>query len=456
MRALLFVCLSLMMAVVPFARGAQDPGLREIVGQALDTSDVLRAARARAGQAEQSLTAARRQRYPVLGLEAAAIRSDDPVFAFGSLLRQDRFGTENFAIDRLNRPGFTDTISASLTLGMPLYAGGRLAAGSRAAHAQAAYARAMAGASRDTLLRDVSAEYLNILYYTALATHAAEAEAAAAKHVEAANRLRARGAVPGAEYYAALAMQKSLTARRIAAENGRRTAVTRLSVMAGSPGALKAVRGVLAEKGVTPPDRESLLAAAQSGRRDIAMAGLQSEAAAAAFAAEKSGRYPTVNAFGTAQGDTYGSARPMPVRYTVGMNVSVPLFDPVHAARVKNAEERCAESSSLAASLKDGAWRDVTEAYDAVETAGALLAAAQEARTQARQAAQLTRALYREGRATVLDAMRGEEGALQAQAAAAEAAHKLHLSYIMLLSAAGRYDETAVAAVSAAVEEGAQ
>lgn len=449
----------LMLAPAPFVHGAtwdENPGLREITASVLEHSGTLRAARARAGQAEQSLIAARRQKYPVLGLEAAAIRSDDPVFAFGSLLRQDRFGMENFAIDRLNRPGFTDTISAALTLGVPLYAGGRLAAGSRGARAQAAYAQEAATATRDTLLYDISVEYVNVLYYTALATHAAEAEATAATHVEAARRLHARGAVPGAEHYGALAVKGALTARRIAAENGVRTALTRLSVLAGTPGALKAVRGALTETFVQPPRREVLLAAARDNRRDIAMAGLQNEAAAAALAAERGSRYPSVNAFGSAQGDTYGIAEPLPVRYTVGMKVSVPLFDPGYTARVKTAEARCAESAAMGASLEDAAWREVTEAYDALETAGALLAAAQESRTQALQAAKLTRALYREGRATVLDAVRGEEGALQAQAAAVEAAHKLHLSYIALFAAAGQYDESAVAAVSAVVEEGVQ
>ena len=48
-------------------------------------------------------------------------RSNNPVFVFGTLLEQGRFGPENFAIDSLNHPNAINNFRSALTLRLPLF-----------------------------------------------------------------------------------------------------------------------------------------------------------------------------------------------------------------------------------------------------------------------------------------------------------------------------------------------
>ena len=455
-KKLLFTAVMLLMVPVVGSAGVGPApaarGLKDIVARAIEHNNELQAAGARANQAEQSVVLAHRQKYPALNLEASFIRSDDPVFAFGSLLRQQRFTAPNFALDTLNRPGPLDNFSAAVTLGVPLYAGGRLTAATAIAQTMSAYAQAGLSAARENLLYQVSVKYLDALYNKSLQSYAVDAESVATQEIESAKKLTARGMLPGAEYYGALAVARSLTGRRIAAENGMRTAVDRLNIYAHANDAPFTVNGLFPETEGAPETIDNLLATAGEQRRDIAMAALHGRAQTAALAVEKNSVLPAISAFGATQGDS-NDVMQSPIKYTVGVKMSMPLFDPAYGARVRAARERCAESVSQEASLKDSAAFAVTEAYNNYEASRALLTVAKDAREQAGTSVRMLRSLYREGRISVLDAVRGEEGLFLANAAVAEAAYRMQISHAAILASAGKFNETAVADVCAFVGE---
>jgi len=52
-------------------------------------------------------------------------RSDNPVFAFSSLLTQHQFGAENFDIGPLNRPDPRNNFQSQLTVDQTLYDAGQ-------------------------------------------------------------------------------------------------------------------------------------------------------------------------------------------------------------------------------------------------------------------------------------------------------------------------------------------
>jgi len=52
-------------------------------------------------------------------------RSDNPVFAFSSLLTQHQFGAENFDIGPLNRPDPPNNFQSQLTVDQTLYDAGQ-------------------------------------------------------------------------------------------------------------------------------------------------------------------------------------------------------------------------------------------------------------------------------------------------------------------------------------------
>src|SRR6266498_5867749 len=57
---------------------------------------------------------------PTISAELGAMRTDDPVAAFGTKLRQGRFAQSDFALTALNFPSPINDVSTSLTLEQPI------------------------------------------------------------------------------------------------------------------------------------------------------------------------------------------------------------------------------------------------------------------------------------------------------------------------------------------------
>ena len=91
---------------------AQDDGrpahvpltLRDAVTEALSGNPVHRVFGRRAAIARADARAAGAGLLPALEVGTGVTRSDDPVFAFGTRLRQERFAEADFALEALNRP----------------------------------------------------------------------------------------------------------------------------------------------------------------------------------------------------------------------------------------------------------------------------------------------------------------------------------------------------------------
>ncbi|HEV2473124.1 MAG TPA: hypothetical protein VGS41_10690, partial [Chthonomonadales bacterium] len=84
---------------------AQEPlTLRQAIQQALGQSPDAALARAGSREATAGASLARTQLLPQLNFTEDISRGDDPVYAFGSRLRQRGFTQSDFALNALNRP----------------------------------------------------------------------------------------------------------------------------------------------------------------------------------------------------------------------------------------------------------------------------------------------------------------------------------------------------------------
>src|SRR5579864_5669584 len=102
--------ISLVVLSIPgllFAQQAQQPSpltLQQAVNIALEKNPERKAALADTRAASADVRQARSLLYPHVTFSEAATAGDDPVFVFGSKLRQQRFGASDFALNVLNTP----------------------------------------------------------------------------------------------------------------------------------------------------------------------------------------------------------------------------------------------------------------------------------------------------------------------------------------------------------------
>jgi outer membrane protein len=99
----LWACLCSLMGGL--AAAAQEPlTLRQAINQALGQSPEAAIALADNQDAKSAATMARTQLLPQLGFTEDISRGDDPVYAFGTRLRQRQFTQADFALNALNFP----------------------------------------------------------------------------------------------------------------------------------------------------------------------------------------------------------------------------------------------------------------------------------------------------------------------------------------------------------------
>jgi len=97
--------LSLLLCMVGLATAAQEPlTLRQAIDQALGQNPASAMANAGGQEARSAATMARTQLLPHLNFTEDISRGDDPVYAFGTRLRQRQFTQDDFALNDLNRP----------------------------------------------------------------------------------------------------------------------------------------------------------------------------------------------------------------------------------------------------------------------------------------------------------------------------------------------------------------
>src|ERR1700737_1842772 len=114
--------LALISCIIPCEIRAQEPlTLRQAIQLALKQNPDADAARAAAEEARAGGGLARTQYLPLISFTEDVSRGNDPVYAFGTRLRQQRFTQADFALDALNKPDAIGNFSTRISGGWLLF-----------------------------------------------------------------------------------------------------------------------------------------------------------------------------------------------------------------------------------------------------------------------------------------------------------------------------------------------
>ncbi len=386
-------------------------------GAPLTAQDAIRAAwagnpalAAAAGAAEGAREDARRasaSRLPSLSFTAKGVRTDEPMMAFGLKLDQGLIGAADFDPARLNDPKAMGGWGAGAAVQVPLFMGGRLAAGVRAAEAMAGAEAADLTRRRMELAAGVVEAYFGaqaaeegLRWAEDLVAHAAETERFVRERA-------AQGLALDADLARASAFRAQAEAERATARQRRASARSALALLAG-PDAAEAEL-------VTPIDAPAAAVSPAGGaeRPDLAAARLRSDAASSAADLARGALLPAV--FAQAGVETMRSADLADGRSWLTLGVmarwDLSLGD---AAALRAARARAAAAARAAEWKRREAGREADEGRRAVETAEVRIRAAEEAVAASTSARALRDARHRQGLlplTDVLDAAAGLAGA---------------------------------------------
>lgn len=418
---------------------------------------VLRNAGLQAQRSQQEAAKAMAKQYsarrlPQVRLNAQALRGDDPVYVFGSLLRQDQFGPENFAISSLNRPDPLTNFSHGVELGVPLFTAFQLDTAIKTARASEQQAHLRFDSTAQKIRRQVVLIVLQVLRSQDQAAVLDRRIQSSQEELKSAERLNKRGLVLGSDYEAARALASSLELRAMQAKTAAVTSIETLAHMMGVEVSDLSLKGNLTDDGYSLDDLDRLTHSARSKRSDIKEAEIGVAIAEASKKQTQYSLFPSIEAFGHLEAHSEDFLHGSPV-HMLGARAQFPLGDPTYPARRTTAQAQSRASVYWVEALEETMEVELTQARSRIQSAKECLPLAKQTKNRAEQSLTLFRPLYREGRQSILDVLRAEADLAQAELAVIELRYHLHDGYAELAFVSGAMDDTRIKEIDGRLQE---
>jgi outer membrane protein TolC len=417
---------------------AQEPlTLRQAIQQALVQSPKAAIARAVSQEAKASATMARSELLPQLKFSEDISRGDDPVYAFGTRLRERQFTQADFALNLLNRPQPIGDFSTR-------FSGSWIAFDSfktqreihRADLLQASAVSSAKAADQQIVLRVVEA-YQSVLYaqrQIAVAEH--EQETAAALLSSAEDHVKAGLAVESDRMTAqvnASERQEEL----IAARGELELAWAELREAIGAP-ELTASELKPIEAHVFPQQRlEQELATAAKTRPDLTALGDAQRAQGSAVGAARSEFGPRVSAYGNWEEDRGSLASSGGNNWVAGVEISVDILPFGKRAQLARESAGKQKIDGQLAATQLHVRTEVSQAHIRRQTAELQVETAHAAIDQAAESLRILKNRYGAGLATISDLLRAEDAERQSQSNYWHAVYGNAVAYAQILYATG-------------------
>jgi outer membrane protein TolC len=430
--------LFLLLLMGGLAARAQEPlTLRQAIDQALGQSPDAAIARAGGEDAKAAASLARTQLLPHLSFTEDISRGDDPVYAFGSRLRQRQFTQADFDVNALNRPQQLGNFSTRFSGSWMAFDSFKTQRQIRRADLFKASATSSAKAVDQQIVFRVVGAYQAVLYAQreiAVAEH--EQETAAALENSAADHVKAGLAVESD----LMSAQVNAAARKeelIAAQGELELAWAQLREAMGAP-ELKAtgLKPIEPHRFTQLPLEQELETAAKT-RPDLKSLGQAQRAQASAVGATRSEFGPHVSAYGNWEEDrgslTSSGGNNWVAGVQIGMDI-LPFGKRAQLARENAAKQRI--DAQLAASQQHMRL-EVSQAHIHLQTAELSLETARAAMDQAAESLRILKNRYSAGLATITDLLRAEDAERQSQSSYWHAVYGNATAYAEMLYATG-------------------
>jgi outer membrane protein TolC len=437
-RLYLFLGLFLLFTMGRLTASAQEPlTLRQAINEALRQSPEAAIARAGNQEAKSAATLARAQLLPQLNFTEDISRGNDPVYAFGTRLRQRQFTQADFALNALNRPqpigNFATRFSGSWTAFDSFKTQREIRRTDLFKESSSSSAKAV----DQQIVFHVVVAYQSALYAQReieVARHEQETAAALLTSVD--DHVKAGLAVESDR----MSAQVNVAARKeelIAVQGDLELAWAQLREAIGAPNLEVSELKPVEPHSFPQLPLEQEMAIAAKTRPDLIAQGQAQSAQANAVGAAKSNFGPRVSANGNWEEDRASFAGSGGNNWVAGVQISVDIL-PI-GKRAQLAQERAAQQkidAQLAASQQHVRLA-VSQAHIHRQTAAFTLETARDAMDQSAESLRILKNRYGAGLATISDLLRAEDAERQSQSNYWHAVYGNAMAYAELLFATG-------------------
>jgi outer membrane protein TolC len=429
----------LLVAVMPATDGfGQAPlTLAEAMRRARTASPAARALASSSGEAVARVRQARASYLPRVDVTESVQRGNQPVFVFGSLLSQQRFAADNFAIDALNRPAPVTNVRTGVSVEQSVFDAGLTRLAVQSAEIGRELAVVNQAGAQQALALDAARAFVRVLQLESAARANQAAVEAAESDLARARARRDVGMVTDADVLDVQVHLADMRERELVTTADLAVARIQLNEVIGAP--LDGIQ-TLAPPDVPPgsPAVEVLVREALTSRSDGREAALRATLAANGRRSAQAAFLPRVGVQGGWEfnGQAIADERSS---WIVGAQVQLNVFRGFgDIARIDEARHAEARAQAEREGIERAIEVDVRAALARLEAGRGRERVGQEALAQARESQRIVRDRYDAGLATVGDLLRAGGAVLDAESRATAAHMDVIVLSVALDRAAGR------------------
>jgi outer membrane protein TolC len=443
MKPIHIVCVALV-ALLTGQAGAQTPttlGLAQAVEAALENHPLVRSARLAVEQSGNRAAEARAERAPTVRISETFTRGNNPVFVFGSLLEQGRFGPQNFALPTLNNPQSLTNLRTVLSVDVPVFDGKKTSARiaqSKIAGEQALHQTTLA---EQRVRFEVVGHYFGVLVAESRLGVAREAVRMAESDIKRARDRLDAGLTVASDLLAAQVQLAEFEQQRIQSEGDLAIALAGLNVSMGVPSGRRHTLTVpLLKKTFDVAPVNDLIDRALRYRPDYQHAESGIELAEQRISERKSEYFPELNVFASV-GSSSRSFTTGSGDYAVGLSASFNLFDRGRPARLAQSfvDKRLAQTERDGEA--DRIRIEVVRACNGYRAAEEQLEVAEAALSQATEGLRIIQDRYEAGLTTITDVLRAQTALVRTRMNVAVSRHNHYLGYANVLLSIGELND---------------
>jgi outer membrane protein TolC len=398
---------------------------------ALEKNPMHKAAMADVQIGTAAIRQARAPLMPKITFTESALRGNDPVFVFGSRLRQQNFTLADFALNRLNTPTPISNFSSRFSGQWSLFDGLQGWYGvSRAKYMKQAAEQQLDRNDQNLVYQAVEAYYGTLLAQRQV--QVAEAGLETAQAIEASSRARVEsGMVVESDLLSAQVATAARKQELISAQNALALARTQLALAVGvSSDTLFEPHEQLVDHTFSPPPVAELEALAIGKRPDLKRIESERGAQDKNISMAKGAFAPRLNVFGSWETDSPTPGWNGGNNWIAGAELQFDLFDG-DSKRANLAMQKAIKEKTAAMrdSYRDQIRLQVRKAYYDYSAAQQQVSVARTAVAQAEESLRINQNRYDGGLTTISDLLRVQESTQRSKSDYWQAVYRVQTSY---------------------------
>jgi outer membrane protein len=390
---------------------------------------------------ENQLDAVKSSYWPQLDFIQSWTYSNNPVYAFATLLNQQQFSANDFSIDKLNHPEVSSDVSSQFQLSWLIYDFGKRESRIDSAESLTRISKLQQDSTRLSLLQELVRRYYAVSLAAQRSDVANEALKSAESQLKQAKNRVSEGMVVRSDELTAEVFRASRLQEKIDAENQQKVAIAALNEILGRQNNEVVITADLKEQAFINEPLSFWQQEMKQNKPELRISVENSNLANSQVRANKSNFYPTVQAWSNYQwhGDDFNYTGD---NWGVGVELHWNLFRGF-ADRKQLAEAKLLEQSSheKERETKNALQLQLQRAYYDFQSAKEKLVVSSAMVAQAAESRRIYADRYSNGMVSIQDSLQAETSYKESRLMYAQNLYELYVAFAELLGAAGNADE---------------